>query len=319
MRDTAAPQTSRVRPGWKAWAGLVLAVLGISGTSTYMKLAGTDPLVTTFWRLALAAVLLLPVDLVRRHRHAAGGGAGRSHTMRDPRVIAAGVFLALHFALWVSSLSRTSVLSSLVFVTMDPLFVAVLDALIMHERTGRLLWAAVLVALSGGVFIAVQAGAAANAGNLLALGGALAASFYLIVGRSAARTMDAVSYNRATFTWAALVAGLFCLATRKPVLPLSGASFLWLVVTAFLGQTMGHGLINASLAFFQPQFVSLMMLWEPILGSLLAFFVLGDRPGPAELVGGAVILAGLALGIVATARAAAGGAGQQRPGDMTAG
>ena len=100
---------------------------------------------------------------------------------------------------------------------------------------------------------------------------------------------------------------------RRPVLPLSLASFLWLVLTALLGQTIGHGLINASLTSFQPQFVSLMMLWEPILGSLLAFLVLGDRPGPAELMGGAVILAGLALGIVATGRAAPAGAGPPRP------
>ncbi|HWQ22324.1 MAG TPA: hypothetical protein VN478_06325, partial [Clostridia bacterium] len=61
-------------------------------------------------------------------------------------------------------------------------------------------------------------------------------------------------------------------------------------------------LINASLKSFQPQFVALMLLWEPILGSLAAFVVLGDRPGPAELMGGAVILIGLALGIVAGGR-----------------
>ena len=78
-------------------------------------------------------------------------------------------------------------------------------------------------------------------------------------------------------------------------------------MTAVLGQTVGHGLINASLTWFQPQFVALMLLWEPILGSLLAFLVLGDRPGPAELVGGAVILAGLDLGIVSSRRSGAAG------------
>jgi drug/metabolite transporter (DMT)-like permease len=46
------------------------------------------------------------------------------------------------------------------------------------------------------------------------------------------------------------------------------------------------------------------LLWEPILGSLLAFLVLDDRPGPAELVGGAVILVGLALGIASSHRSA---------------
>ena len=220
--------------------------------------------------------------------------------------VVAGALLALHFALWVTSLTRTSVLSSLVFVTMNPLFVAVLDMALFRERTSRLLWGAVAIVTAGGIFIGLQSGTGANTGNLLALGGALAASLYLIVGRRASRSMDPVSYNVGAFGWAAVLLGLVCIATGRSLFALSARSFMWLAVTALLGQTMGHGLINASLRWFQPQFVALMLLWEPILGSLLAFLVLGDRPSPAELLGGAIILAGLALGIASSGRHAGG-------------
>jgi drug/metabolite transporter (DMT)-like permease len=212
----------------------------------------------------------------------------------------AGALLAAHFGLWVTSLSMTSVLSSLVFVTMNPLFVAVLDLVLFRERTSPLLWVAVAVVTAGGVFIGLRSGTTANLGNLLALGGALAASLYLIVGRRASLEMDPVSYNVGAFGWAAVLMGVVCLVTGRPLLPLSGRSFAWLAVTAVLGQTVGHGLINVSLKSFQAQFVALMLLWEPILGSLLAFLVLGEQPGPAELAGGAVILAGLALGIASS-------------------
>jgi drug/metabolite transporter (DMT)-like permease len=357
MRTTSALQNGG-RPSARAWAGLILAVLGVSGTSTYMKLAGTDPLVTAFWRLAVSTVLLLPLQIWRgRARPTVPGlqsshgawtpasaekhpsywenilgretakkhllvstpvspaqagihpapAAGMLQRLRlSPVTLLAGALLAVHFALWVTSLSMTSVLSSLVFVAMNPLFVAVLDLLLFRERTSSLLWAAVAVVTGGGIFIGLQSGGAANAGNLLALGGALAAALYLIVGRKASRTIDPVSYNVGAFGWAAVLTGIVCVATGRPLLALSGRSFLWLVVTAVLGQTVGHGLINASLASFQPQFVALMLLWEPILGSALAFVVLGDRPVPAELVGGAIILAGLALGIIASGRSAGG-------------
>ncbi|MFA4931779.1 MAG: DMT family transporter [Caldisericia bacterium] len=320
----AARQKSGGRPGARAWAGLVLAVLGVSGTSTFMKLAGTDPLVTAFWRLALSTLLLLPLQVWRRRNTLASNGpVPKCNTVTEtepsrrvsmlqqlrlsPVTMLAGALLAVHFALWVTSLSMTSVLSSLVFVTMNPLFVAVLDLVLFRERTSPLLWVAVLVVTAGGVFIGLRSGTGANLGNLLALGGALAASLYLIVGRRASRQMDTVSYNVGAFGWAAFLTGVVCLIAGRSLLPLSGASFLWLAVTAVLGQTVGHGLINASLRWFQPQFVALMLLWEPILGSLLAFLVLGDRPGPAELAGGAVILAGLALGIVSSRRSAANG------------
>lgn len=306
----ATRQKSGGRPDARAWAGLVLAVLGVSGTSTYMKLAGTDPLVTAFWRLALSTLLLLPLQIWRRCNTLKGNGTvPKCNSLRLNGTVLkwtmlAGAFLAVHFALWVTSLSMTSVLSSLVFVTMNPLFVAVLDLILFRGRTSRLLWVAVGVVTAGGLFIGLRSGTTANAGNLLALGGALAVSLYLIVGRRASRDMDPVSYNVGAFGWAAVLTGVMCVVARRPLLALSGRSFLWLAVTAVLGQTVGHGLINASLKLFQPQFVALMLLWEPILGGLLAFLVLGDRPGPAELVGGAVILAGLALGIVSSRRSA---------------
>src|SRR5664280_377615 len=71
MRATTR-QKNGGRPGGRAWVGLVLAVLGVSGTSTYMKLAGTDPLVTTFWRLALSTLLLLPLQMWHRRNTLAG-------------------------------------------------------------------------------------------------------------------------------------------------------------------------------------------------------------------------------------------------------
>jgi drug/metabolite transporter (DMT)-like permease len=300
-----------------------------------MKLAGTDPLVTTFWRLALSTLLLLPLQMWRRRhlpaivgtrlrgydksgQHSsvipaqagihADPAAGMLQRLRlSPVTMLAGALLAVHFSLWVTSLTMTSVLSSLVFVAMSPLFVAVLGLVLFRERTSPLLWVAVGVATAGGVFIGLRSGTSANLGNLLALGGALAASLYLIVGRRASREMDPLSYNVGAFGWAAVLTGVACVVARRPLLPLSGTSFLWLAVTAVLGQTVGHGLINASLKSFQSQFVALMLLWEPILGGLLAFLVLGDRPGPAELVGGAIILAGLALGIISSRRSGAAG------------
>src|SRR5664280_973621 len=216
---TATRQKSGGRPGGRAWAGLVLAVLGVSGTSTYMKLAGTDPLVTTFWRLALSTLLLLPLQMWRR-RNTLGTvpkcnsvtetGPSRSVTLSQrlrlsPVTMLAGALLAVHFGLWVTSLTMTSVLSSLVFVTMSPLFVAVLDLVLFRERTSPLLWVAVGVATAGGVFIGLRSGTGADLGNLLALGGALAASLYLIVGRRASREMDPLPHNAGAFGWAAVL------------------------------------------------------------------------------------------------------------------
>jgi drug/metabolite transporter (DMT)-like permease len=326
MRAMTRPRSGD-RPDVRSWVGLVLGVLGISGASVYMRLAGTDPLVTAFWRLALATLLLAPLHFWRRRSILPGKGTSRAFlfktrggcvpkwNMLDGKVMLAGAFLALHFALWVTSLSMTSVLSSLVFVTMNPLFVAIFDRVLLRGRTSPLLWVAVVIATGGGLVIGIQSGTTANVGNLLALGGSLAVSLYLIVGRRVTRQMDPVAYNVGVFGWAAVLTGVVCDVTGRPLLPLSGTAFLWLAVTAILSQTVGHGLINASLKVFQPQFVALMILWEPILGGLLAYLVLGEKPQAVELVGGAVILAGIALAVVAQGRTTRSGAAVAGPTD----
>jgi drug/metabolite transporter (DMT)-like permease len=302
MRAMTRPRNGD-RPDARAWAGLVLGVLGISGASVYMRLAGTDPLVTAFWRLALATLLLAPLQVWRACNILPGNGTPRAFlfktrggcvpkcTILDARVVLAGAFLALHFALWVTSLSMTSVLSSLVFVTMNPLFVAILDLVLLRGRTSPLLWVAVAIATGGGLVIGIQSGTTANVGNLLALGGSLAVSLYLIVGRRVTRQMDPVAYNVGVFGWAAVLTGVVCVVTGRPLLPLSGTAFLW------------------------PQFVALMILWEPILGGVLAYLVLGEKPQAVELVGGAVILAGIALAVVAQGRTTRSGAAVAGPTD----
>ena len=73
-------------------------------------------------------------------------------------------------------------------------------------------------------------------------------------------------------------------------------------------QLLGHSLLNWSLRWISGTFVAVTILAEPVMAVLLAIPVLGERPTPAQLVGGAVLLAGVALaaaGEQAAARVAA--------------
>ncbi|MDH5684358.1 MAG: DMT family transporter, partial [candidate division WOR-3 bacterium] len=100
-------------------------------------------------------------------------------------VILSGIFLAAHFTLWIESLSHTSVPSSVVLVTMNPIFVAILAPILLHERINWQIGLAVVLGAIGAIIIASQgmSSFAITKGNLLALGGAVCAGGYLLVGR----------------------------------------------------------------------------------------------------------------------------------------
>src|SRR5512143_3597781 len=111
------------------WATLSVAVLFVSFGAILVRLASAPALAVSFYRVALASLLLLPF---------AGRDASRSWPALDRRrrvlLVAAGLALALHFATWVASLSYTTVASSVLLVNTAPLFAVVLSRLFLHEK-----------------------------------------------------------------------------------------------------------------------------------------------------------------------------------------
>ena len=195
-------------PGWKIAAVLLVGILAISFGSILVRLAlrasGDQSLafslVMSAGRLALAALLFAP-----GWTRPLEGRAGL------PFALAAGGFLALHFAFWITSLSYTSVAASTALVTTSPVWVPLLGWWLFGERPSVLPLLGVGVALLGGVLIGLgdsEGGGGANPllGDFLALLGAVAASCYFLLGREAQRRgLSTWAYVRVAYTAAALL------------------------------------------------------------------------------------------------------------------
>ncbi|MDQ7027640.1 MAG: EamA/RhaT family transporter, partial [Anaerolineae bacterium] len=97
---------------------LFFGVMAIAVSSIFVKLAqneGVPSMLVAAARLLIAAALLTPITLQRHWYHI------RNLTKRDfGLVLVSGLFLALHFAAWVTSLEYTTILISVVFVTSSP-------------------------------------------------------------------------------------------------------------------------------------------------------------------------------------------------------
>ena len=119
--------------GRYALPAVAVGVLAVSAAAIFIRLAEAPAIAVAFWRCALGAALLLPPALVRRDRFPRG---------RDLWVgIASGIALGAHFGFWISSLDHTSVAASVVLVSTQPVFVAILAYLIFGERTSPLSFA----------------------------------------------------------------------------------------------------------------------------------------------------------------------------------
>lgn len=272
---------------------LGIGVAAISCAAVLVRIAQAPPLAIAASRLAIAAAILLPFGVTRARDEL------RDLVRAQWRwLLLAGVLLAIHFALWIASLSHTSVASSVVLVTSTPFFVALASWLFFRERLMRSTFVGVAVSLAGAFFIGysgISRGGTAMSGNFLALGAALGMAGYLLVGRRLRRRAGLLAYSTAVFIVAAVVLLAAVAVSQTPLAGYDAKTYAAMLALALLPQLVGHVSLNWALKYLPATMVTVAVLGEPVGASLLAWATLGESPGPFELAGGALMLLGIGL------------------------
>jgi drug/metabolite transporter (DMT)-like permease len=273
------------------YAVLAAALVGVSFGSIFVRLAAAPALAIALWRMTLASAVVLPAAL-------ASGGI-RPGTSRRAMALAAaaGGLLALHFGSWMTSLLFTSVANSVLLVNTAPIFVALLSWISGRDRPTSRTWAAVLLATAGAAVI--TSGGLSDAtsliGNLLAVGGALAMAGYLLLAREAQRVLAYLPYVAVAYGTAAVVLWAAVLISGTQWHSFPPQTWAVLAAMAVVSQLVGHGGYNWSLRHLQAAFVSIALTGEPVLASLLAWWLLDEPVGARTALGGVLVLSGIVV------------------------
>lgn len=305
---------------------LVVAVLATTYSGPIVRFAAAPALAIAFWRLAL----VLPVtgalalwDERREGRREAPGGAepraGGALRSSMPLMAVAGVLLGLHFWAWIASLRYTSVASSVVLVSLRPIFAWAMAAFWLHEvPRARERWG-ILVAVLGATLIGVadaRASHGALAGDVLALGGALAVAGYVVIGRRVRRAVGIWSYASVVYAIAAVALALVALGRGTPLAGFGTRD--WTVIGAMAAGPMlvGHTGMNYALKHLSATTVNVAALGEPVGASVIAWLVpaIHEVPSPSVAIGAVLVLAGIALSLSARPRSSEGEGASQHAG-----
>jgi drug/metabolite transporter (DMT)-like permease len=282
---------------------LVLAVLGVSLSGPLVRLSHAHPLAIAAWRLAFSlaaiAVALLVTGEWREWRRVTRTELGIA--------LGAGTMLALHFWSWNSSVALTSVAASVVLVNTQPVVVALLSAVWLREAPTRRQWTGIAIAMLGALIVAAPdliggaAGGAAHPrallGDLLALGGALTAALYFVAGRRLRSSLSLWPYVGLVYGTCLVVLLVLVAATSAPLVPQPPRELAIFAALAVGPMLLGHTGLNWALKHSPAYVVNLTLLGEPVGATLIAAVLPGIRelPGPATLVGGAIVLAGILM------------------------
>jgi len=261
-------------------------------------LKGIDAFSIAFWRLIIASIVLAIILLFLK------GTLSRKllqQNLKDLMVL--GIFLGLHFILFVSSVQNTTILNATVLVNTTPIFSMFVSTFLFKARPSRLAVLGLMVSFVG-IFIIALADTFAKAqplefslhlkGDLEAVLAAAVESFYLNLGKKPRSQMPVLSAMLPIYLLSALVVGVISVPVGASlVFPNDIDAILLIIGLGVLPTAISHTLYFSSLSNLESFETATMALLEPIGATLLGIMIFKEVPGVLFVFGAILILLGI--------------------------
>ena len=271
---------------------LGLGVVLVSFSGILIRLAGTEPSRIALYRVVFAFIMYVAVTSLRKRRVASTAFDGKQYLL----AITAGVFLALHFHLWISAFEHTTIAGAVIPLSLQPIVVGVISRYLYHEEFDRFMLIP-LGLMAGGMIIMPaldrMISPALARGDLLSIAGALMVCMFVIIARTGVRHFGAFGFNKISYGVAMIILMIIGFAQNISIWPLTLRElFLYLLIGVGCS-FFGYSLIVFSLKKFKSVNVSIALIGEPVLGILWGWVFLREALTFPQFVGFSCGLVGL--------------------------
>jgi drug/metabolite transporter (DMT)-like permease len=283
------------KPLFPPYLALFLGVVAISTSAIFVKLASAPAPIIATYRLIFSALLTLPFLLWNR---GVAAEIARMNKRQWLFIALSGVFLASHFLLWFESLNYTSVASSTVLVTLQPLFAFIGGYFLFGERLRPLAITGGLLAIVGSFVIGwgdFRIGGMALWGDVLALLGAVTVTAYWLIGQYVRQHVSSFAYTLVVYTITSLLLVAYDLVLGYELTGYPMSDWGWFLCLALFPTLLGHSIFNWIIKWLNTTTISMGILGEPVGTAILAYFILGEVVTLPQWVGGLIILMGIYL------------------------
>jgi drug/metabolite transporter (DMT)-like permease len=293
MTVTQSPPAVRA---WLPYAALGFGILALGLSAIFVRWANVPGAVSGFYRVAIAAVIMALPALAAHRR-----GAPRARTnARRPVFFAvlAGLFFVGDLATWNTAVLLTNAANATLFGNTAPLWVGLGALVLFKETLSSRFWTGLLLALAGaGVILGRDflAHPTLGLGDLLAMTTGLFYAGFFLATQRAREGLDALTSWWISAATSSLGLLALSLLLRQPLAGYPLFSYLSLIAVAVITQVGGYLAINYALGHLPASIVSPTLLGQPVATALLAVPLLGEPITWAQVLGGVLVLAGIAL------------------------
>ncbi|MBZ5203183.1 DMT family transporter [Planomicrobium chinense] len=272
---------------------IIIGVFSVALSAIFVKMTSADSGVTAFYRMLFSILIMSPIFFMK-YTHEIKKLSKRDWIFTT----IAGVFLAFHFILWFESLNYTSVASSTVLVTLQPLFAFVGTYLFFKEHISLKTLISGMIAVLGSVLIGYgdfRISGTALYGDVLALIACALITGYLLFGQDVRKRLSLITYTFVVYGVSTITLFFYIIFKGESFGPYPASEWMWFLLLAIIPNLLGHTLFNWSLKWVSTNVISIAILFEPVGAAILAYYILGETLSVSQIVGGSVVLAGIIL------------------------
>lgn len=275
---------------------LMTGAAAIGFAPILVKLADTGPSMTASWRVLLALPFLWGwFWLEQRGASPPRVPAGRADFLA---LALAGILFVLDLSVWHWSLRLTTAANSTLLGNLAPVLVAGVAWRFLGEKLTRGFLAGMVLALLGAALLvgrSLDFDRHLLRGDLLAVTTAVFYAAYLLSVKILRRRFSSATI----LAWSGLVSApgfaVVAWASGEPLVPQAAGGWWILIALAFVCHVGGQCLIGYGMGHLPASLSALSLLIQPVVATLLAWRMLGEAVGPAQLAGGVAILLGVAV------------------------
>ncbi|MFC5530209.1 DMT family transporter [Cohnella yongneupensis] len=271
---------------------LLIGMIAISFAPILVRFSDADVSVQGMYRMLFTVLLMLPFG--RKQLRTIGSISRKDWLL----LVLAGIFLALHFFLWMASLDYTSIASSTIILALEPVFVMVGAYFLFKDRIGRVALLGLFVALVGTCFVSsgdLVLSDTAFTGDLLSFFGTLAVVVNMLIAKRILTRVSSYLYSLIVFAVSAILFTVYNIASGISVTTYPAKEWLVFLLLAIVPTVFGHLIFNWLLQYLKTTTISMSVLAEPVGASILGMFIFGEFINGFQLAGGVLVIVGLLL------------------------
>lgn len=281
------------KPSIHPYILIVIAIISISFSAIFVKLSSADSGVIAFYRMFFTVLIMAPIYIAKYLNEF------KSLTIKDWVFSSfAGVFLAFHFILWFESLNYTSVASSTVLVTLQPLFTFTGTYLFFKEGISLKTLISGLIAIVGSILISwgdFLISGKALYGDILALLACALVSAYMLFGQKIRKRISLITYTMVVYSISTICLFFYVLIQGGSFGPYPFNDWIWFLLLAIIPNLLGHSIFNWALKWVSANAISIAVLFEPVGATILAYILFNERLTMSQVIGGIIVIIGIIL------------------------